>query len=153
MTTIAYRNGVMCADTQAYLGPGEPKHARKSKVFRLKDGSLLGVSSSIVGAAVRLVPWVEEGCDHDNWPVVKDADKELKFEMMQVFRSGEVRYWNDAYTPTTIDVPFHAVGSGASYALGAMAAGCEATGAVRIACDFDPFSGGNIETWRLNNDA
>lgn len=142
MTTIAFRSGIMCADTQAYMGRGEPGHARKSKVYRLGDGSLLGVSSSIIGAAVRLVPWVEAGCDHEAWSIIKDYESELRFEMIHVRRDGEMRVWNDAYTPTTIEVEYYAIGSGAPYALGAMAAGVTAKGAVAIACQFDNFSGG-----------
>lgn len=149
MTTIAYSAGFMASDTQAYLGRGEPGFARKSKVHRLKDGSLIGVSSSIVGAAKRLVPWIEDGCDFDNMPVIKDAEREMSFEAIQVMPDGRLRYWNDSYMPTDIEARFFAIGSGASYALGAMAAGTTAAGAVAIACEFDNFSGGNIETWRL----
>jgi len=149
MTTIAYRDGCMAADTQAYLGRGEPGHARKLKVHRLVDGSLLGVSSSIVGAALRLVDWVNGGCDQQSMPVIKDGEREHEFEMLRVFEDGVVHYFNDTYHWTVIEARYFAIGSGSKYALGAMSAGCSASGAVAIACEFDQYSGGNVEQWKL----
>jgi hypothetical protein len=149
MTTIAFRDGYMAADRQAYLGRGEAMHARKSKIKRLDNGSLIGVSSSIVGASVRLIPWIEAGMDHDNWPVIKNSEREMDFEILYVEPSGQVLYFQDSYMPTIVEVEFMAVGSGSGYALGAMEAGASAAGAVAIACKFDVFSGGGVDILKL----
>lgn len=70
MTTIAYRNGVMAADTRAYSG-GKLPIGTKTKIERLEDGTLLGVSSITPGGGPEAA--VEIACQLDVWsdgPVV-----------------------------------------------------------------------------------
>ena len=43
-----------------------------------------------------------------------------------------------------IEMPYFAWGSGAKYALGAMAKGASAEEAINIACQFDPYSGNGV---------
>lgn len=48
MTTIVYRAGTMAADSRAW-GFDKAFIGEKTKVFRLDDGRLLGVSTAVIG--------------------------------------------------------------------------------------------------------
>lgn len=145
MTTIAYRGGILAADKQAWLGRGETGHTTKTKIRRLKDGSLIGVSSAIVGAGDVLMDWIDAGGDYADRPVVEMRDLVNDFAILQALPSGTMKVWLDSFQPTVITAEFHAIGSGSSYALGAMARGAFAVEAVGIACQYDNFSGGGID--------
>ena len=144
MTTIVYRNGVMAADTQAYLGRGESGAARKSKIFKEPDGTLIGASSGCVGGTWFLLDWFRNGCKTPVEGVAPDS-----FEMLIVRPGGLITLYHDGFYPTHITAEFAAIGSGAAYALGAMSHGAGPELAVSIACEHDPFSGGEVEALSL----
>lgn len=141
MTTIAYRGGVMAADSMAYLGSREAKHARKTKLRKLPDGSVAGASSSEVGLTSALLDWVEQGCSPDNRPSSDGSGFELL--VVKPNACGAVELYNDSFYPTKAYADFTAIGSGSAYALGAMAMGADAHMAVRVAGQFDHFTGGD----------
>lgn len=146
MTTIAYRDGVLAADRRAYSG-GKSPIGLKTKVERLKDGSLLGVSSTVVGASTQIRDWVERGCP---LPAPDDLQPE-SFELLLIRPSGEVFYACNAPTLTgPLEAAFLAVGSGSDYALGAMSMGASAVEAVEVAASHDPWTGGGVNSLLLH---
>lgn len=130
MTTIVYREGVLAADSQAYCGSRRVSLGTKVKVRRLEDGTLIGASSSIVGATDDLLDWYE----HDT-PLPEKYDS---FQLLVVNPDGSAFL---AFDNTSLSGPitgdYYAIGSGEDFALGALAMGASAEEAVRIASQFD----------------
>ncbi len=135
MTTIVYQDGLMLADTRAYGGNSMPV-GMKTKVFRLEDGSLLGVSSCTVGLPAQLFRWMNEGMKSDERP-----DVDSQFDALLVPGPGRIAgRFNDNLEPSYVEAPYHVTGSGDRYALAALYMGHGMEEALRCACDLDPFS-------------
>lgn len=140
MTTIAYRGGVLAADSRAYSGGAAPIGA-KVKIHRLPDGTLFGVSSNNVGADTLLRRWVEGGCQ----PAESGDLKPDSFSVLLIRPDGAVFYANDNLDLSgPLSAPFFAIGSGKEAALGAMVMGADARRAVEVACELDMWSGGPV---------
>lgn len=75
------------------------------------------------------------------------------FFVALVLSEAGLQYWSQTLIPDTIERGFHAVGSGGNCALGAMMAGASCLEAVRIACQVDTNSGGDLRTHKLTQDA
>ena len=65
-----------------------------------------------------------------------------------VRRQGAVLV-DDRFLEHPITLPFFAIGSGADYAIGAMAAGVFPDRAVQIAAQYDPKTGGGVDVVKL----
>lgn len=134
MSVIAYRDGVMCADTRAWSGSHRPIGAKR-KIHALEDGTLVGVVSTIVGFGERLAEWGRGGFKEEEFP---DPECEIDFAMLVVKPDGSILYYDNCRFPTgPLEAPYFAFGSGGSYALGAMHAGASAEDAIHAAIKFD----------------
>lgn len=141
MTTIATDGKTMAAD-----GRGECYDlvvaSALTKLVRLKDGSVLGLSGR-VSVRPRLAAWIEGSGefpkDSGDWTALHLTAGELRH---YASRSGE------AFDP--IDVPA-ATGSGGELALGAMLHGASPLEAVAVAARRDPFTGGTITSLTLED--
>lgn len=142
MSVITYRDGIMAADSRAYSGGHRPI-GRKQKIRRLDDGSLVGVGTAAVGLSEWLHEWVQDGCNETlSLPTGHSA---AEFTVLKVTPDGRAFLASDALAMAgPIEAPYFAVGSGASYALGAMAYGASATEAAAIAAEMDPLCGAPI---------
>ncbi len=133
MTTIAYRDGIMAADSRAYSGNRDYMGA-KAKIERLEDGTLIGVSSTVVGGGEEVREWVKAGTN-------PKAELNKGFTLLLVKPDGKVFVAVDTTLlsgPLTAD--FFAVGTGSDIALGAMGMGATAIKAVEVGCRLDPWS-------------
>ena len=134
MTTIAYRDGILAADTRMTQGSALVGNVVKI-VRRKKDGALAGGAGdcSWVQSFHR---WVLRGEKGDLDPPGDDSKGLLitrkKIELFEA--SGPVEF----------NPPFFAMGSGRDFAMGAMAAGASAEEAVRLAMQLDAFTGGDV---------
>lgn len=141
MTTIAYRDGVLAADTA--VCQGGLMLGSMIKIVRGKNGDLAGS----VGDAVfnwAFSTWFLGG---EEGPA-PEAKQEDSFDRGVIFRKSglidlfEPRGWFQA------SAPYFAFGSGREVALGAMFAGADAAVAVEAAIEFDPHSGGTVTVLR-----
>jgi hypothetical protein len=139
VTTIAYRRGVLAADTretddeQEFIYPG---HTRK--IHRLVGGHLFAAAGDSEQIEV-LRRSIVEG---------KAPPKMKGVEALVVLPSGRVRFYEGRiWTP--VRSPFFALGTGKVAALAAMYANATAARAVRIAMKLDFCTGGRVETMRL----
>jgi hypothetical protein len=147
MSTIAYKNRVMAADTRAYGGSYNATPGSKTKIHELPDGSLIGAITSDIGQGERYVAWVRAGANVADWQgALPDCD------VMLVKPDGTM--WlavSSLHFSGPIETTGYAIGSGAKYAIGAMACGRSAKAAVVVACDLCAHTGGYVQTLRLKN--
>ena len=122
MSVVAYKDGVMAADSRAYGGSYETSPGRKMKIHRLDDGSRVGICSAVIGLPERYVAWLRSGADPATFGA-PDPD----CRVLMVKPNGDV-YLADGglYFSGPIQCDFYAIGSGAHYAMGAMAMGASA---------------------------
>lgn len=152
MTTISYKNGVMSSDGKMTLG---------DMVIKLDTEKVFWVNNHLVGICGRaraistFVTWLQKMTDYHIVnqevgdlvdlvpPVLEDEDG---YTALVVTPSRQVLMY-EGNTPIDMgnDVPM-SVGSGSAFALAAMKAGASAEEAVKIACELDVFSGGEITT-------
>ncbi len=146
MTTIAYRDGIMAADSRAYSGDKNP-FGSKTKIHRLPDGSLFGASSSKVGVVDKLRRLTVEHGVSATFPTVVEG------QALLVKPNGDVFLFNeqDGFSGP-IRTTFCAIGSGEQYAMGAFHMGADAARAVSIACECDVWTGGEITVLALQQE-
>ena len=103
---------------------------------------LIGMTGTHTAAqAVR--DWVLQGADKDKFP--KDQTDEFT-NVWVINRNGTVvKFENSPFGILCTDGTF-AEGSGRDFALGAMAMGADAAKAVEVACVYDIYCGGGIDT-------
>lgn len=143
MTTIAYRSGVLAADTS--ISRGGSHMGAIQKIVRRDDGAMAG----IVGVAALQGPffaWFLAGEEGERPTVPNDGDI---CATGMIFRPGGVveiyEYGGHyAFTPD----PYVAFGSGRDAALGAMFAGADPETAIRAAIVHDHGTGGEITVLR-----
>lgn len=137
MTTIVYRDGVLAADTRAYSGSAQPI-GNKQKIFKIKGGSCFGVSTPAPGLTEEILNWFLELKNMDHEPVLHDRS----FDMLEIDKDGQVWFYHNSFRPTgPITADYYAIGSGAEYAMGAMAMGADAVDAVAAASHHDVWTG------------
>jgi hypothetical protein len=140
LTTFAYRNGILVADSMVSVPVGASGYSvgTAKKVLKTKQGWLVGGAGNLVDLH-RFFRWVEEGMEEDagikmaniNGIVVKDKNTILQVE--------------DELYPYVIDAEFYAGGGGEQFALGAMAMGASAEEAVKVAMKFSLGTGGKLQ--------
>ena len=141
MTTIAFKDGFMSADTQAADNWGLVSHT--SKLIRISDNCVAGIAGCS-RQAFRFTERLKDGSVGGD-----DKPPEGDFVVLVVTTNSIVVYYEDElfddYTPEKM----WAIGSGRLIAMGAMAAGATAQDAVRIASKWDEGTGGDIEVMRV----
>lgn len=143
MTTIAYRDGIMAADSRAYSGDKNPI-GQKVKIRRLSDMSLFAASSSKVGQTDKLFRLTHEHGLFKTFPT------EVLAQGIVVRPNGDIFYFNDQDCFTgPIKADYLAIGSGEHYATAALFMGATAERAIEVACALDPWTGGEIHTAKL----
>lgn len=159
MTTIAYRDGVLAADSRETWESeaGGASYSNCEKLFR----KVVGRREYLIGTAggsylgMVFVDWFKGiGAGFDEPPsILRDAHLEEDFDVLIVARDG-------VYTANHLCRPvrsagnrFVAIGSGRKAALAAMFMGASAAKAVAIACKVDPFSAPPIVAMRLEGKA
>lgn len=139
MTTVAWRAGVIAADRKvdSWMNVG--------KLFRLKDGSILSGCGNY-DDIVEVAHWLRHGAKDDAKPDL--ARNESDFLIAKP--NGSCVWLTDPFLRQVVVLDeYIAIGSGAQFALGAMAAGASSKRAVEIACRFDPLTGKGVNVIRV----
>lgn len=138
MTTVAWDTRSLAADSQITCDFKTNGH---SKFYRFRDGSTGAFAGtwSRVQEAMRVIDGLADGPADIGWSGI-------------VIRpGGRVEYLEDDGCVLDITgIPF-ALGSGAHFALAAMACGKTAQEAVYLASTFDPHTGGPVEDVRASD--
>ncbi len=134
MTTIAYKDRIMAADSGCFNGglyEGEV-----DKISILPDAGVIGCCGEY-GAILKVIEWLTAGGKPREKPRLS---RDSEFTGLLVRPNGEVVHYQLGLRPLRLTADFHAIGSGRQIAVGAMAAGASAEQAVRIACHYDQIS-------------
>lgn len=131
MTTIAYRDNMMAADSACF--DSDLYQGEVDKLWVLPSVGLIGCCGEI-GAMIRVVDWLKSGEEGSKIPNLPD---DCDFEAIVVNPEGEVLHYDRHLVPIRVANKLHAIGSGRKLALGAMMAGASADKAVQIACQYD----------------
>lgn len=139
MTIIAVRDGVMAADTR--IVHADSGITRGTKLFRKRIGRrdhILGFSGSL-SAAMMYYDW------YGSKALMPEALRNLDVDANSfgvLILIGKDLYEGDSMCrPVEVEQKFHAIGSGAQAALGAMRHGASAYEAANIACEIDSACG------------
>ena len=128
MTTIAYRDGILAADT-AIFDRGVYCGATQ-KIVRAPDGTM-GGGAGALGEVKAALQWIKNGATGDPPKLSDDS------EVIVIRPDGSVWWLGSGSEWTQINAEYVAIGSGFRIALGAMAAGATAQRAIEICADLD----------------
>jgi hypothetical protein len=155
MTIIAYRDGVIAADSRVTVDTeaGGTRMFRCEKLFRktIKEGrkkvQVIIATSGESAPGLIFVDWY--GTDKPPPAALIEGDADFS---CLILRSDGL-YEADKYCrPEKIMSKFYAIGSGTKVALGAMEMGATAKQAAEIACKYDPHCAPPVVTMRLKKD-
>lgn len=145
MTTIAFRDRVLAADT-GLSRSGNIFGGAVVKIVQRPDGRLAGAVGS-AGYAGRFLEWAKAGGDLAIAPPAKE-DQQTYDTGFIVEMDGSLTIFEPSGS-FRCSPPFYAFGSGKEIAMGAMAMGADAQRAVAIACTIDAGSREPITILRL----
>lgn len=156
MTTIAIRDGIICADSRTTIATeeGGARVFRCEKLYRCFEGTSKEAILATAGesfSSLVFVDWYKT----ETRPietVERLVNGEADFTVLALTREGLYEYDKWGRGEKILD-KFYAVGSGAKAALGALHMGASAEQAVRIACKIDPYSAPPIVSMTLSGPA
>lgn len=140
MTTIAYRNGVLAADTLGVYGGNVRETTGAQKIMRAKDGSLLALTGDF---AVTHTYASQLARGETPAPLSKDSGR-----VIHIAKSGKITVHEDGGS-FPLGAKSFAYGSGSDAARGAMLMGANAVTAVRVASKVDIRTGGDVRFLKL----
>ncbi len=141
MTVIAYRDGVMAADSN--IVNGNIVIGEAVKIKRL-HGCLVGCSGTWASAAA-FFDWFEKNGTISRPPADVKIEASDDWPVSVLIVKGRKVYCIDGTGhPYEVKGPYFAIGSGAAVALGAMFAGADARQAIQAAIRHDKTCGGRV---------
>jgi hypothetical protein len=143
MTTIAYRSGVLAADTM--LTVSGSYFGRAIKIFKREKDNALAGSCGNADYAAAFSRWFLAG-KLDDPPKAEESDKNVDRSVI-FLTNGEIWIFEPG-GKFQVYADYFAFGSGMDFALGAMHMGADARQAIEAACKHDPNTGGDITVLR-----
>jgi ATP-dependent protease HslVU (ClpYQ) peptidase subunit len=156
VTTIAYRNGIVAADSRVTTDSeaGGSRAFKCVKLFR-KEVRINGITVPVILAAAGEAFSGELFVEKFNGESVDDVTRDnfimgdADFTVLIITELNEIFEVDKWCHMVPVDEEFYAIGSGAKAALGAMHMGASAKRAVEIACKIDPFTAEPVVTMSL----
>jgi 20S proteasome alpha/beta subunit len=143
MTTIAYKDGILAADTQVTY-QGNKNFARTKKIFELEH-CIFGGAGTI--AAIQEFKKFLEGKDFNKEIFSKEVHRS-DFIVIDK-KTRQVTTYCEDLIAEPVDAEYFAIGSGCHYAYGALATGVSVIEAIKIASKFDFNTNNHISTIEL----
>lgn len=136
MTTIAYRDGVLAADTLTTRG-----YTAIDGAMKVASGPHgLGGACGNYGFVTAWLEWVSGERAERPVPVQTADDTDVG---LLITPEGAIMVYEGS-GHYQIRAPYYAIGSGRDQALGAMHAGASAANAIRAAIEHDTYTGGTV---------
>lgn len=148
MTTIAYRAGIVAADSQETWGDGRTNDCQK--LFRMDNGTIIATAGDSYTGLI-FVDWFKDGARKDSIPDLTNIDIDEDFECLVLENTENIYIINRFFQKYYVEMPekFYAVGWGATYAVAAMHMSASAKRAVEVAAKYDAYTGGKIKTMKV----
>lgn len=140
MTTIAWDGRTLAADKRCNIGS---VHHTITKIRRGANGNLVGYAGNC-SLGEEVLTWLCEGGER---PEPQSEAKEF-CSVIEITPDGTCLH-HERWAPFTVENQHYAVGSGASFALAAMACGKTAAEAIEIAALFDSNTGNGVDVLPL----
>ena len=144
MTVIAYRDGIMAADTGTWSG-NLITHCLAEKIYRTRTGALLACAGR-VSKIIAVRQWIDGG----DRPAPDEKDNFGALLVHREMKLVERISWDMLIYPD--EGPFQVEGSHDEFLFGALAAGASAEEAVALALRFTGYAAGEVRTVRLGAD-
>lgn len=139
MTTVAWKSGQLAADKKL------DQWMTTCKIFKLPNGAYLS-GAGLFDDIVEIAAWFAAGCPPETNPDCSEDSTDL----LLMEADGSCYWLTDPFLrKMKITEGYYAVGSGAKYAIGAMAAGKSAKDAVLIAAKHDPDTGNGVDVVKV----
>lgn len=145
LTAIAYRSGVLAADTLVSCDDIVLGHA--SKIAKRADGAMAGATGVSI-ACEKFLDAFRTGRDGDFTIELKEEED---FEAVVISPDDKIWIVGDNGRHV-LNAPFYALGVAREMLIGAMAAGALAAEAVGIAIRYHALCGGEVETYELTTE-
>lgn len=142
MTTVAFKDGILATDSMYSAGNATLGTGKKINVF---ENHIIVGTGSIVGIKTFLLFHQELPY---NAEIFKDENNEIDILVFEKVTKRIISF-NKHLVPYEYDAPFYTLGSGAEYAMGAMAKGATPQEAVLIASQYDKFTDSNIQELQI----
>jgi len=143
MTTIAYKDGFLAADSQCNNGNFKVNYLEKIE----ENEDFVWASAGTVSSCYQFSLFIQSKPFKEE--IFKDERHAGFCCLYYDKKKKELFYIDNDLTPEKLNVEFYAIGSGAYIAYGAMLAGKNAKEAVEIAAKMDNFTGGEIKEIKL----
>ncbi|WP_395406324.1 hypothetical protein ACHMW6_06530 [Pseudoduganella sp. UC29_106] len=137
MTTIVCDRKSMAADKRI---SGDGVTFKTAKIHRVR-GALIGFCGN-PEQALQFIEWRRN-------PGAKPTFAEPSFEAIELTADGQLLWWGSEMMAIPIHDKFYAIGTGAAFALGAMAMGASPKSAIQIAARYDSATGADVQTMTL----
>lgn len=144
MTTIAYRDGVLAADTAMHRGTTRVDGI--TKIVRASDGLLAGAAGT-AGYNGSFLAWAVDGRLRAEPPPVAKEDND-NYDTGLIFHPDGLVELFEPSGRFEARPAYFAIGSGRDAALGAMFSGADAVTAVKAAIAHDAWTSGGITVLR-----
>jgi len=135
MTTVAYKDGILAADTRQIGDYIDQHHA--TKIYEIGSAKI-GFCGSVSQALIFIKWFKDQTRDKPHYEQLKN------FEAL-VIRGGRAYAYDGNCEAVATGHPC-AIGSGCHFAMGAMLAGASAVEAVKIAMKLDENTGGKVKS-------
>lgn len=132
MTTIAYKNGILAADSAVTINNMYAGKVNKITYDEEKKVAI-GISGNMFVSTLvdKIVAYMNGELEKP--PEFEDTD-------ILIVKDGKVYVYQGEHYPVLLESDFASIGSGSQIAMGAMAAGATAEEAVSIASEMDVFT-------------
>lgn len=156
MTTIAFRDGVLAADSRETSGCEDSGQLAATCVKMFRVGPFVVALQGDTTPGIAWLNWFTgmygifklkhvPALDQVQPDLVAQfLEREADFTAVVLHPDGALFIYDEWGIPQRITAPYYAVGSGAKVAYGAMHNGATAEDAVAAACVHDPYTSGPI---------
>ncbi len=143
MTIIAWRDGIMAADSAIHFNDTQSGTTKKIFYIKVENKPMLIGAAGAHDFITQWLKWYTASLGSEKYPTNTDS------VILTVTQEGDdyaLHNFERYPTPARIYAPFAALGSGHEIARGAMHMGATAHQAVEAAIELDPWCSGPIET-------
>ena len=142
MTAIAYRDGIMAADSVGWTANTSVKVPVCAKIRRLIDGGLVAGTGETTDIE-QFHDWMRGESEQPSVP------REDGFNALWAKPGGTLWFCTWRLVFSQITAPFFAIGGPCEFMMGALFAGASADQAVRLAAEHTDSAGGQIQVEAL----